>query len=167
MHESQKGYGKLVIAGGNPSEYLELIEKTLDQMAFFIDVKVTEPRLNRIALRRYRIRSILFGDIPANGLSPVCFIAQNIAPADFNLREQINGGTGIKDISTSEKKVNGISQRIHNSMNFCGLSAVTYTDKLVVFRIYSPFFAPALCGCALIDVLSMHRFSKSASAFNS
>ena len=36
---------------------------------------------------------------------------------------------------------------------------------LVVFSVYCPFFAPALCGCALIEVLSMLRFSKSASSF--
>ena len=46
-----------------------------------------------------------------------------------------------------------------NSMDFCSLSTMTYTDKLVVFRIYSSLFAPALCGCALILVLSIHRFS--------
>ena len=56
---------------------------------------------------------------------------------------------------------------ICDSMNFCGLSTAAYPDKLVVFRIYSPFFAPALCGCALMEVLSMHRFSRSASALSS
>ena len=41
----------------------------------------------------------------------------------------------------------------------CSLSTMTYADKLVVSRIYSPLFAPALCGCALMLVLSIHRFS--------
>lgn len=85
MHEGQKGHSQLVIAGSDPAEYLELIEKTLDQMAFLIDVKVTKPRLNHITLGWDRIRCILFGDIRANGLCPICFIAQNVAPADFNL----------------------------------------------------------------------------------
>ena len=52
-----------------------------------------------------------------------------------------------------------ITQSIDNSVNFCGLSTPAGSDILVVFRIYSPFFAPALCGCALMEVLSMHRFS--------
>ena len=30
-----------------------------------------------------------------------------------------------------------------------------YTDKLVVFSVYCPFFTPELCGCALIEVLSI------------
>ena len=45
------------------------------------------------------------------------------------------------------------------NMDFCNLSTMTYTDKLVVFSVYCPFFAPALCGCALMLVLSIHRFS--------
>ena len=89
----------------------------------------------------------------------ICFITQNVASRNFHFRKQIDGDTGIKDVSAGKQKVDGISQCIHNSMDFCSLSTVTYTDKLVVFRIYSPLFAPALCGCALMLVLSIHRFS--------
>ena len=62
-----------------------------------------------------------------------CFITQNVASGNFHFRKQIDGDTGIKDVSAGKQKVDGISQCIHNSMDFCSLSTMTYTDKLVVF----------------------------------
>ena len=159
MDKGKKGRSKLIIACSDPAKNLELIEETFDQMTFFISVEIAEPRLDHITFGWDRIRCSLLCDVSANGLCSVCFIAQNVAARNIHFRKQINGGTGIKDVSTGKQKMDRISQRIHNSMDFCSLSTTTYTDKLVVFRIYSPFFAPALCGCALILVLSIHRFS--------
>ena len=45
-----------------------------------------------------------------------------------------------------EHKVDWIPQSVYNHMDFCSLSTATCSNKLIVFRIYSPFFAPALCG---------------------
>ena len=159
MDKSKKGHSELIIACSDPAKNFELIEETLNQVAFLISVEITEPGLDHIAFGWDRIRCSLPCDVGANGLCSIRFIAQNVAAGNFHFRKQIDGGTGIKDVSAGKQKVDGISQRIHNSMDFCSLSTTTYTDKLVVFRIYSPFFAPALCGCALMLVLSMHRFS--------
>ena len=159
MDKSKKGHSKLIIACSNPAKNLEFIEEALDQVAFLISVEIAKPRLDHIAFGWDRIRCSLLCDVSANGLCSVCFIAQNVAARNIYFRKQINGGTGIKDVSTGKQKMDRISQSIHNSMDFCSLSTATYTDKLVVFRIYSPFFAPALCGCALMLVLSIHRFS--------
>ena len=159
MDKSKKGHSKLIIACSDPAKNLEFIEEALDQVAFLISVEIAEPRLNHITFGWDRIRCSLLCDVSANGLCSVCFIAQNVAARNIHFRKQIDGDTGIKDVSAGKQKVDGISQCIHNSMDFCSLSATTYTNKLVVFRIYSPLFAPALCGCALMLVLSMHRFS--------
>ena len=159
MDKRKKGHSKLIIACSDPAKNLEFVEEALNQVAFLISVEIAEPRLNHITFGWDRIRCSLLCDVSANGLCSVCFIAQNVAARNIHFRKQINGGTGIKDVSAGKQKVDGISQRIHNSMDFCSLSATTYTNKLVVFRIYSPLFAPALCGCALMLVLSMHRFS--------
>ena len=147
------------MACSDPVKNLEFIEEALDQVAFLISVEIAEPRLNHITFGWDRIRCSVLCDVSANGLCSVCFIAQNVAARNIHFRKQINGGTGIKDVSTGKQKMDRISQSIHNCMDFCSLSATTYTNKLVVFRIYSPLFAPALCGCALMLVLSMHRFS--------
>ena len=159
MDKRKKEHGELVIASSDPAKNLEFIEEALDQVAFLISVEIAEPRLNHITFGWDRIRCSLLCDVSANGLCSVCFIAQNVAARNIHFRKQINGGTGIKDVSTGKQKMDRISQSIHNCMDFCSLSATTYTNKLVVFRIYSPLFAPALCGCALMLVLSMHRFS--------
>ena len=159
MDKRKKGHGELVIASSDPAKNLEFIEEALDQVAFLISVEIAGPRLNHITFGWDRIRCSLLCDVSANGLCSVCFIAQNVAARNIHFRKQINGGTGIKDVSTGKQKMDRIFQSIHNCMDFCSLSATTYTNKLVVFRIYSPLFAPALCGCALILVLSMHRFS--------
>ena len=143
MDKSKKGHSKLIIACSDPAENFKFIEEALNQVAFLIGVEIAEPRLDHITF----------------GWDSVCFIAQNVAARNIHFRKQINGDTGIKDVSAGKQKVDGISQCIHNSMDFCSLSTMTYTDKLVIFRIYSPLFAPALCGCALMLVLSIHRFS--------
>ena len=159
MDKSKKRHSKLIIACSDPAKNFEFIEETLNQMTFFISVEITKPRLDHIAFGWDRIRCSLLCDVGANGLCSVCFITQNVASGNFHFRKQINGGTGIKDVSAGKQKMDRISQSIHNSVDFCSLSTMTYTDKLVVFRIYSPLFAPALCGCALMLVLSIHRFS--------
>ena len=159
MDKRKKGHGELVIASSDPAKNLEFVEEALNQVAFLISVEITKPRLDHIAFGWDRIRCSLLCDVSANGLCSVCFIAQNVAARNIHFRKQINGGTGIKDVSAGKQKVDGIPQSIHNSVDFCSLSTMTHTDKLVVFRIYSPLFAPALCGCALMLVLSIHRFS--------
>ena len=159
MDKSKKGHSKLIIACSDPAENFKFIEETLNQVAFLIGVEIAEPWLDYIAFEWDLILFSLLCDIGANGLCSICFISQNVAARNVHSRKQIDGGTGIKDVSAGKQKVDGISQRIHNSMDFCSLSTMTYTDKLVVFRIYSPPFAPALCGCALMLVLSIHRFS--------
>ena len=69
------------------------------------------------------------------------------------------------DISTGQLKINWVSQTVYNNMDFSRLSPTTCANKLIIFAVYSPFLAPALCGCALMTVESSDRFSISASSF--
>ena len=159
MNKSQKGHSQLVIAGSYPAEYLELIEKALDQMPLLVGVEITGPRISAILPWRDGIVGLLLGDVVPDLLRTIGLVTKNVAPFDLKLREQINGRTCVMHLTAGEQKMDRITQSIDNSVNFCSLSSPAITNKLVVFRIYSPFFAPALCGCALILVLSMHRFS--------
>ena len=133
MDKSKKGHSKLIIACSDPAENFEFIEEALDQVAFLISVEITKPGLEHIAFGWDRIRCALLRNVGANGLCSVCFITQNVASGNFHFRKQIDGDTGIKDVSAGKQKVDGISQCIHNSMDFCSLSTMTYTDKMVVF----------------------------------
>ena len=109
MDKSKKGHSKLIIACSDPAENFEFIEETLNQVAFLISVEITEPRLDHIAFGWDRIRCSLLCDVGANGLCSVCFITQNVASGNFHFRKQINGGTGIKDVSAGKQKMDRIS----------------------------------------------------------
>lgn len=159
MYESQKGHSQLVIASSDPAEDLELIEKALDQMPLLVGVEITGPRIGAVLPWWDGVAGLLLGDVVPDFLRAIGFVAQNVAPFDLKLREQINGRTCIMHLTAGEQKMDRIAQSVYNSMDFRGFSTPAGSDKLVVFRIYSPFFAPALCGCALMEVLSMHRFS--------
>ena len=99
------------------------------------------------------------GYIVPDLLRNIGFVTLNVAPFNLKLRKQINGRTCVMYLTAGEYKLDRITQSIDNSMGFCGLSTPAVFDKLDVFRIYSPLCVPALCGCALIEVLSMRRFS--------
>lgn len=159
MDESQEGHSQLIIAGGDSAKDLELIEKALDQMPLFVSVEITGPGIDAVLPGWDGVAGLLFGDIVPDFLRAIGLVTQNVAPFDLKLREQVDGRTCIMHLTASEQKMDRITQGINDSMDFCGLSTPAVTDKLVVFRIYGPFFAPALWGCALMDVLSMHRFS--------
>ena len=116
MDKSKKGHSKLIIACSDPAENFKFIEETLNQVAFLIGVEIAEPRLDHITFGWDRIRCSLLCDVSANGICSVCFITQNVASGNFHSRKQIDGGTGIKDVSAGKQKVDGISQCIHNSM---------------------------------------------------
>ena len=102
MDKSKKGHSKLIIACSDPAENLEFIEETLNQVAFLISVEIAEPRLDHITFGRDRIRCSLLSDVSANGICSVCFITQNVAARNAHSRKQIDGGTGIKDISAGK-----------------------------------------------------------------
>ena len=159
MDKRQKGCSQFVVAGCNAAENLELIEKAFHQMALLVDMEITRPRINTVFSGRNRIAGFLLCDIVPDLLRTIGFIRENITPFDLYLRKQINSRTCVMYLPTGKQKLDWIAQGIDNSVDFCGLSTPAVADKLVVFRIYSPFFAPALCGCALIEVLSIHRFS--------
>ena len=159
MNKRQEGDSQLVIAGGNPAKNFELIEKALDQMPLFVGMEITGPRIGAVLPWWDGVAGLLPGDVVPDLLRTIGLVTQNVAPFDLKLREQVDGRTCVMHLTAGEQKLNRITQSIDNSMNFCGLSTPAGSDKLVVFRIYSPFFAPALWGCALMEVLSMHRFS--------
>ncbi len=128
-------------------------------MAFLVQSKITEPWFHSIFLWRNRICCILFRNVVSDIYRAVCLIAKNVASSNGYTRKQIHCDRCIMYLTTSEEKVDRIPQGIYKNVDFSRLSAPAGANKLVVFRIYSPFFAPALWGCALMVVLSIQRFS--------
>lgn len=61
------------------------------------------------------------------------------------MRENMNGKRQLNPVrSTCQMNVNRIAKTVYNGMNFGALSSTTYSNKLVVLAVYSPFLAPAL-----------------------
>lgn len=139
MNKRQKGYCQLVIASSEPAEDLELIEKTLDQMPLLVGAEIAGPWIGAILSGWDGVAGLLSGDIVPDSLRAIGFVAQNVAPFDLKLREQINGRTCVMHLTAGEQEMYRITQTIDNCVNFCGLTTPAGSDKLVVFRIYSPF----------------------------
>ena len=64
---------------------------------------------SRIAGRNWLIPVSYTHLIGANGLCSICFISQNVAARNVHSRKQIDGGTGIKDVSAGKQKVDAVS----------------------------------------------------------
>lgn len=52
MDKGQKGHSEFIIAGSDPAKNFELIEKTLDQVALLVGVKIAEIILLRIRINK-------------------------------------------------------------------------------------------------------------------
>jgi len=63
LNEGKEAASKLVIASGNTTKLLKLLNKTLDQMAFFVDEPVTFPRVLFVGFGWDAVRT-----------SPLCYI---------------------------------------------------------------------------------------------
>lgn len=55
IHKGQEGSIRLVISGGDSAKPLDFLEKTLHQMALFIQMPVNRPGIGNVALRRDHI----------------------------------------------------------------------------------------------------------------
>ena len=166
INKSKKRGSKFIITSSNSTKSFYFIEKTFYQMTFFVKVIIAIPWLFCIRFRWNGIVRSLRIDIIKNIICSVSTISKNVTVTNVKCWEQRYSLFWIVNFASCKNKINRISKSINNSMNFGGFTTSTYADKLVIFWIYSPFLAPALCGCAFMEVLSILRFSKSASTFN-
>jgi len=135
-------------------------------MTFFVMPTIIIPWFFGIYFRWNGILCPLWINIITNIFCTISTIGKNITVTNIKLRKQRYCLFWIVAFTACKNKMNRVSKSVNNSMNLSSFTTFANTNKLIVFWIYSPFFAPALCGCAFIEVLSMLRFSKSASLFN-
>ena len=132
-------------------------------MPFFIKKPVAFPRISAVRLWRNHIISILSLDIIQYFTGSICFVSQNCAVGNIKMRQNIDSNSSVMYISSGQLKIDWIPKTIYNRMDFCRFTSTTGTNKLLLFTVYSPFLAPALCGCALMIVESNESVSMSAS----
>lgn len=135
-------------------------------MTALVPFPVIFPRFFDVLTRRNRIFTTKFGDILPDGSRSVCLIRKDVTSGDIHFLQQFHGNFGIIRLTTGKDEIHDLTVTVNQSMDLGVLSAAASADILPVFRIYSPFFAPALCGCALMEVLSILSSFSSAFAFN-
>ena len=135
-------------------------------MTMLVAFPVIFPRFFDVPARRNRIFTTMFGDILPDGSSSICLIRKDVATGDVHFLQQFHGDFGVICLTAGQDEIHNLTVSVDQSMDFRVLSAAASADILPVFRIYSPFFAPALCGCALMEVLSMLSSFSSTFAFS-
>ena len=135
-------------------------------MTMLVPFPVIFPRFFDVLTRRNRIFTAMFGNILPDGSSSVRLIRKDMTAGDIHFLQQFHGDFGIICLTAGQEEIHDLTVSVDQSMDFRVLSAAASADILPVFRIYSPFFAPALCGCALMEVLSMLSSFSSAFAFS-
>ena len=135
-------------------------------MTMLVAFPVIFPRFLDISARRNRILTAMFGNILPDGSSSVCLIRKDVAAGDVHFLQQFHGNFGVIRLTAGQDEIHDLTVPVNQGMDFRVLSAAASADILPVFRIYSPFFAPALCGCALTEVLSILSSFSSALAFS-
>lgn len=135
-------------------------------MTMLVTFPVIFPRFFDVPARRNRIFTAMFGDILPNGSSSIRFIREDVAAGDVHFLQQFHSDFGVICLTAGQEEIHNLTVSVDQSMDFRVLSAAASADILPVFCIYSPFLAPALCGCALIEVLSMLSSFSSAFAFS-
>ena len=135
-------------------------------MTMLVPFTVVFPRFFDILTRRNRIFTAMFGDILPDGSSSIRLIRKDVAAGDVHFLQQFHGDFGVIRLTAGQDEIHDLPVTVDQSMDFRVLSTTASADILSVFRIYSPFFAPALCGCALTEVLSMLSSFSSAFAFS-
>lgn len=135
-------------------------------MTMLVAFTVIFPRFFEVPARWNCILTTLFSDVLPNGSSSICSVSKDMTAGNIHSRQQLNGDFGVICLTARQHKFYYLTGSVDQSVNFRGLSSTACTDILLVFRVYSPFFAPALCGCALMEVLSMLNSFSSAFAFS-
>ena len=135
-------------------------------MTTLVAFAVVFPRFFDILTRRNRIFTAMFGDILPDGSSSIRLIRKDMTSGDIHFLQQFHGNLCVIRLTAGQEEIHDLPVTVDQSMDFRVLSTTASADILPVFRIYSPFFAPALCGCALTEVLSMLSSFSSAFAFS-
>jgi hypothetical protein len=139
LHSGEKISGEFVVARGDGTEVLELIEEALDEVAFAVECEIACPLDLAIGLGRDNRGDSSLGEGADEQVGVVRLVANQsvwVGVLDQRLR-----ASKIMRLSWREHQLDGIAQGVDQRVNFGGQSAARSADRLraVFFR------APALC----------------------
>ena len=139
MDAGEENLGELVVARGDSPEMLELVEETLNEIAFAVEGEVARARGFSVGFGwdDWDDRSIVEGG--DEGIRVERLVGDQSAGIDGF--DQRFGTSQIVILAWAEHHLDGIAEGIDEHVNFGGQSAAGSTDGLrAIF-----FWAPALC----------------------
>lgn len=139
LHCGEKISGEFVIARGDGTEVLELVEEAFDKVAFAVERKIALSRGFAIGLGRDDRSDSSLGEGIDERVGVVGLVADQCIW--IGVVDQWLGTSQIMSLAWREHQRDGIAQGVHEGVNFGGQSAARSADGLraVFFR------APALC----------------------
>ena len=138
MDTGEESLGELVVARGDGPEMLELVEETLDEIAFAIEDEVARARGFSVGFGwdDWDDRSIVEGGDEGVGVE----VLVGDQSAGIDGFDQRFGADEIMILARAEHHLDRIAEGVDERMNFGGQSAAGSADRLI-----PPFCAPALC----------------------
>ena len=153
--------GQFVVACGDSSKVLELVEEALDEIALTVEDKITSPRRLAVGFRRNHGGDFALGERIEQRVGVVRLVANQ--SLWISLLKQRLCASQIVRLPRREHHIDGIAEGIDKGVNFSGQSAAGSADRLLAVF----FRAPALCWCARTMVASMIMYSLSCSLASS
>jgi len=132
--------GKLVVAGGDPPEMLELVEEALDEIALAVEFWIDGAHDPYIALRGDVGCGAAGGEELDDGAGTVAAVGNGLAggPQAF---DQCREGGLVGGLTGREHQANGKAVAIDHGVDFCAQSSARAADGMI----RAPFFPPAAC----------------------
>jgi hypothetical protein len=157
VDSAKEGACEFVVAGCDSSELFEIVEETLDQIAFAVKHKVGLALFDAICLGWDHRRYLSCVEMVDESIGVISLVGQeDLWPNFFQKRLCL---PQVGSLSSRERNRDRIAQSISDHMDFGGQSPSGSADGLI-----PPFCAPALCWCARTMVESSIMYSLSWSA---
>ena len=159
MEAREEVSGGFFVARRDAAKLLDILEETLDQVAFRIEGVVAVAFDLAVGLGRNDRLDFSTFEAGDEAICVIAFVSQdrlrlNLGDEGFGLRDVVN-------LSSGEAQRQWIAQGVDHGMNFGGQPAARATYGLVE----APFFrASALCWWALTMVASIMAYSLSGSS---
>lgn len=144
MDEREESSGEFIVAGGDSPEVLELLEKTLHEMALFVLPPVAWPRFINVGFGRDAVGGAVFLNEAADVFRAIGLVCHDDHAFQRDMRKNVRRHGAILNVPCGELDMDGVAQRVNHRVNLGGFPASAHADLLVSGTFYVPFFAPAL-----------------------
>ena len=139
MDKGKKSSGKLVVSGGDPSIFLDFIEKIFNQVPLLVYMPVIDAKRCPVGAGRNNCRAAFRFYLPHQFVAVISFISKDKAIAD--IMQKFRSRVDVSAFAPGQHKLPWIAKRIYLRMELGCKASATATQSLSML----PPFAPAAC----------------------